>query len=215
MRLLICGDSTAASYDSEKTHMVGWGQALGEYLPGVEIQNHAIAGRSTKTFLAEGRLARLEGELRKGDLLLISFGHNDEGDKPERHTEPEEFAQNLEIIIRFARERDAVPILVTPICIRNWEEGKLQPSHGPYLQAMRKTAQRTATALIDLYEESFRIVSEAGEKGSKSFFMHLAPGEKPGHPEGMQDDTHTRREGAERFAAFLGKELHRLIRCAE
>ena len=78
---------------------------------------------------------------------------------------------------------------MTPICIRSWKDGKLQPSHGPYLAEMRKTAQKEKTELIDLYEESYRIVAEAGEEESKSYYMHTGPGEEPGYPEGKQDDT--------------------------
>ena len=207
MRIYICGDSTASVFDPEKTRMVSWGQLLGDYLPEAEIHNHAMAGRSTKTFLQEGRLDALKGEIGAGDLLLIQFAHNDEGEKPERHTEPEEFGRNLERFIRFGREYGAVPILVTPICIRSWKDGKLQPSHGPYLAEMRKTAQKEKTELIDLYEESYRIVAEAGEEESKSYYMHTGPGEEPGYPEGKQDDTHTRRPSAEKYAAFVARKL--------
>ena len=210
MRIFICGDSTAACYDPEKTRMVGWGQELAALLPGAEIRNHAMAGRSTKTFLEEGRLARLEGEIGEGDLLLIQFGHNDEGEKPERHTEPEEFARNLETFIRFARERGAHPVLLTPTCIRIWKEGKLQPSHGAYLARVRETAAENGVPLIDVYTEGFRRVSEAGEEGSRAYYMHVKPGEEPGCPEGKEDDTHTRQAGAALFASFIAAELKRM-----
>ena len=71
MTIYICGDSTAASYTPEKAPITGWGQVLGEFLPGVEIINHAFAGRSSKSFLAEGRLQPVEEHIRPGDLLLI------------------------------------------------------------------------------------------------------------------------------------------------
>ncbi|MBQ9211478.1 MAG: rhamnogalacturonan acetylesterase [Clostridia bacterium] len=207
----ICGDSTAAVYDPSVTAMVGWGQALEEFLPPARVHNHAMAGRSTKTFLAEGRLDGLEGQIQPGDLLLIQFGHNDEGDKPERHTEPwTDFTENLKVFLRFARERGAQPVLLTPICMRVWQEGRLQPTHGEYLRAVRALAQAEKVPLIDLYAESFRLVEEAGEEGSKALFMHLAPGEDPRHPEGSADNTHTRLPAARPFAAFVARQLEAL-----
>ena len=100
-----------------------------------------------------------------------------------------------------------VPVFLTPICMRIWENGKLQPTHGEYPAAMRAVAEEMKVPLIDLYTESFRIVEALGEEGSKALFMHVAPGEDPAAPEGAQDNAHTRREGAERFAAFAAQEL--------
>lgn len=210
-QIFICGDSTAASYRAEETRMVGWGQVLGEYLPGVRVINLAMAGRSTKTFLAENRLQPAENA-NPGDLILIQFAHNDENEKkPERYTAPRtEFAENLRIFIRFARERKAVPVLLTPICMRIWQDGKLQPTHGDYPAAMRVVAEEMKVPLIDLYGESIRIVEAMGETGSKALFMHFSPGEDPACPEGLEDNAHTRRAGAERFAAAAASELKRL-----
>lgn len=202
MNIFICGDSTAASYDPEKTQMVGWGQVLKTFLPEVNVLNHAMAGRSTKSFLAEGRLQALDGQIRPGDLTLIQFAHNDENEKPERHTEPwTDFSANLRSFIRFVRERNGRPVLLTPICMRVWQDGVLQETHGEYPEAMRAIAAETGVPLIDVYRGSFRIVSEAGEEGSKAFFMHLKPGEDERVPEGLADNAHTRRPGALCFAA--------------
>lgn len=208
MNIFICGDSTAQTYDPAQTLMVGWGQALGKLLPGVTVCNHAKAGRSTKSFLTDGRLHALDGRLMPGDLLLIQFAHNDESEKPERHTEPwTTYTDNLSVFVNFARHRNAIPVLLTPICMRIWENGILQETHGEYKDAMRALARKAEVPLLDIYRDSFRIVAAAGEEGSKAFFMHLAPGEDPRYPEGLSDNAHTRREGAERFAACIAKRL--------
>ena len=209
MQIFICGDSTAAAYRPEETLMVGWGQLLGDRLPGMDIINLAMAGRSTRTFLAENRLQPAAEHARPGDLMLIQFAHNDENEKkPERYAAPwTEFSDNLRFFVRFAREREMVPVFLTPICMRIWENGKLQPTHGEYPAAMRTVAEEMKVPLIDLYTESFRIVETLGEEGSKELFMHVAPGEDPAAPEGAQDNAHTRREGAERFAAYAAREL--------
>ncbi|MBQ7520637.1 MAG: rhamnogalacturonan acetylesterase [Clostridia bacterium] len=208
MNIFICGDSTAQTYDPAQTLMVGWGQLLGDFLPGVTVCNHAKAGRSTKSFLAEGRLQALDGQIKPGDLVLIQFAHNDENEKPERHTEPwTSYTDNLTAFIRFARERGAVPALLTPICMRVWENGALQETHGEYKDAMRSLAIKMDVPLLDIYRDSYRLVAEAGEEGSKAFFMHVALGEDPRYPEGLSDNAHTRRAGAERFAACVAKQL--------
>ena len=211
MRIFVCGDSTAASYNPEETRMVGWGQLLGDFLPGVTVVNLSMAGRSTKTFLAEGRLEPA-GQADPGDLVLIQFAHNDENEKkPERYTAPwTEFTENLRFFIRFAREHGAVPVLLTPICMRIWQDGKLQPTHGEYPAAMRAVAEETDVPLIDLYTESFHIVESMGEEGSKALFMHFAPSEDPAYPDGSEDNAHTKRAGAERFAAAAARGLKEL-----
>ncbi len=211
MRIFVCGDSTAASYNPEETRMVGWGQLLGDFLPGVTVVNLSMAGRSTKTFLAEGRLEPA-GQAGPGDLVLIQFAHNDENEKkPERYTAPwTEFTENLRFFIRFAREHGAAPVLLTPICMRIWQDGKLQPTHGEYPAAMRSVAEEMNVPLIDLYTESFRIVESMGEEGSKALFMHFAPGEDPAYPDGSEDNAHTKRAGAERFAEAAARGLQAL-----
>ena len=211
MRIFVCGDSTAASYNPAETRMVGWGQLLGDFLPGVTVVNLSMAGRSTKTFLAEGRLEPA-GQADPGDLVLIQFAHNDENEKkPERYTAPwTEYTENLRVFIRFAREHGAVPVLLTPICMRVWQDGKLQPTHGEYPAAMRSVAEEMNVPLVDLYTESFRIVESMGEEGSRALFMHFAPGEDPAYPDGSQDNAHTKRAGAERFAAAAARGLKAL-----
>ncbi len=206
MQVFVCGDSTAASYNPDETQMVGWGQLLGDFLPDVQVVNLAMAGRSTRTFLAEGRLAPAERDARPGDFLLVQFAHNDENEqKPERFAAPWSLYQdNLRVFVRFARERGMVPVFLTPICMRIWENGKLQPTHGEYPDAMRAVAGEMNVPLVDLYSESFRIVEALGEEGSRELFMDTAAG-------GAPDNAHTRRAGAERFAAFAARELETLM----
>lgn len=199
MKILICGDSTASDYDPEKTVQTGWGQALRDLMPEAEIRNHAMAGRSTRTFLGEGRLDRVTEETGPGDLMLIQFAHNDENrEKPERFTEPwGDYQENLRIFIDSARSRKAAPVLLTPICLRIWQDGVLQESHGEYRAAMAAVAETCGVPLIDAYRESYRIVQEAGEEGSRKLFM-------------PEDIAHTGREGAEAFARVIAKALREL-----
>ena len=106
MTIYICGDSTAATYPPENAPITGWGQLLGDYLPNVNVVNKAVGGRSTKSFLAEGRLTDIERTIQPGDLLLIQFTHNDTSDLVWRHTDPNtSFSANLEIYVDTARNR--------------------------------------------------------------------------------------------------------------
>ena len=110
MTIYICGDSTAATYPPENAPITGWGQLLGDYLPNVNVVNKAVGSRSTKSFLAEGRLTDIERTIQPGDLLLIQFTHNDTSDLVWRHTDPNtSFSANLEIYVD--RHADSTPIL--------------------------------------------------------------------------------------------------------
>ncbi len=211
MTVYICGDSTAASYAPEDAPVTGWGQKLGQFLPGVRVENRAFAGRSSKSFIAEGRLQRIEKEIAPGDLLMIQFTHNDGSDLVWRHTDPwTSFLNNLSIFVDTALQNRAVPVLVTPICQRNWRNGILEESLGEYPAAVRTLAGTRNVPFIDLYRESRRIVTEAGEEDSKKLYMHVPAGIWPKYINGQTDDTHTRPEGAEAFARAAADEMKKL-----
>ncbi len=211
MKIFLCGDSTAASYGPGEAPLTGWGQVLPELLPGTEVDNRAKAGRSTKSYLAEGRLQAIEPLLRRGDLLLVQFGHNDGSSLVWRHTDPwTSFMNNLAIFADTALLAGAIPVLMTSGCCRNWEDGELKPSLGDYPEAVRVLAAKKNLPLIDLYAETFRAVREAGEEKSREWYLHVAPGEYPRFPQGTEDNTHTRRAGAEVFGRLAAEGLKRL-----
>ena len=211
MTIYICGDSTAASYKPEQAPIMGWGQALGELLPGARVENRAMAGRSTKSFLSEGRLQKIETEIQPGDLMLIQFTHNDVNELVWRHTDPwTSFYHNLEIFVDTAILHGARPVLLTPICLRSWRDGRLLESHGEYPDAIRVLAARRNVPLIDLYEKSTALVREMGDEESKKLYLHVEPGVYPAYPSGNMDDTHTKRAGAEAYAQMVAEALREL-----
>ena len=211
MTIYICGDSTAASYKPEEAPLVGWGQVLAECLPGVRVENRAVGGRSTKSFLAEGRLQKIETEIQPGDLLLIQFTHNDTSDLVWRHTDPwTSFYHNLEIYVDTARLHQARPVLMTPICRRYWREGTLLASHEDYPEVIRVLAAQRSVPLIDMYEKSFQYVRDLGDEASKKLYLHFEKGLYPAFPNGNADDTHTRREGALAYARMTAEALKAL-----
>ena len=208
MTIYVCGDSTAASYTPEQAPITGWGQVLPEFTGSVPVENRAMGGRSTKSFLAEGRLQRIEKEIQPGDLLLIQFTHNDTSDLVWRHTDPwTSFKSNLEIYVDTAILRRAQPVLLTPICRRYWRDGVLLESHGEYPDAIRVLAAQRSVPLIDIYEKSTRLVRQLGEEESRKLYMYVEPGQFPAYPDGSVDDTHTRRPGAEAYARMTAEAL--------
>ena len=208
MTIFICGDSTAASYTPDKAPITGWGQVLGEMLPGVEIANHAMAGRSSKSFLAEGRLQPVEEAIQPGDLLLIQFTHNDRNDKPERHTEPDStFRAYLNVYIETARSRGATPVLMTPIPLRQWENGELVDTHGAYPDAIRRLAVERGVPLLEITLPAMQALRAMGPEAAKPLYMHFGVGLYPAYPDGSQDDVHTQRPGAEFFARIVAEQL--------
>ena len=208
MTIYICGDSTAASYKPQEAPITGWGQVLCELIPGIRIENRAMGGRSTKSFLSEGRLQKIGTEIQPGDILLIQFTHNDANELVWRHTDPwTSFYHNLEIYVDTAMLHGARPVLMTPICRRCWQDGKLLESHGEYPDVIRVLAAQRNVPLIDIYEKSTALLRELGDEESKKLYLHVEKGVYPAYPNGNADDTHTKRAGAEAYARMTADAL--------
>ena len=208
------GDSTVQTNKITTYPQTGMGQALSLYLKEeICVRNHAKNGRSTKSFLDEGRFTPVMQNMGEGDFLFIEFGHNDEKkEDPAHYTDPDgAFRDNLQLFIRSAREKQAIPVLITPLERRCFEEdGSLGAgAHLPYVEAIRRTAERERAALVDLYAMSRDALTEAGEAFSRRWYMNLQPGEAS-CPEGKLDNTHLKYEGAVFFAGLIAKGLERL-----
>lgn len=211
MKIFICGDSTSASYSPERAPLTGWGQVLGELLPQAQVVNKAMAGRSTKSYLSEGRLVEVEKELQSGDLLLIQFTHNDTSDLVWRHTDANtSFMNNLAIFVDTARLRGAVPVLLTPIPERCWQDGAFQDSHGEYPDAIRRLAMLKNVPLVEVYHPAVEQLRAMGEEASRKLYMHVEAGVYADYPNGQKDDVHTRRAGAEFYAHLVADGLRAL-----
>ena len=198
-RVFIAGDSTASAYGPERAPRTGWGQVLATYLDkGWEVRNHAQSGRSARSFVDQGWLAGIASDLRKDDVLLIQFGHNDEKiEDPTRYNEPgQAFPGWLMRYVTLARERGATPILVTPLARRKFDHGQLLDTHGLYAQAVRTLATREQVGLIDLNRDSMDWLRALGDAPSKDYFMHVTE-------QGQADDTHLQRRGALAVACLV------------
>src|SRR3954467_15585579 len=151
----IAGDSTAAEKLPTKRPETGWGEMLGQYFrpDEVHIANRAMNGRSTRTFISEGRWKNIVDSLSAGDYVLIQFGHNDESpDKVDRYTPPADFRANLLRFITDVRERKAHPVLFTPISRRKFDStGALVDTHGEYPDIVRAVARESGVPLVDMH----------------------------------------------------------------
>ncbi|MFB8088765.1 rhamnogalacturonan acetylesterase [Streptomyces sp. NPDC055992] len=207
----LAGDSTAAQKYADAAPETGWGMALPFFLgPGLTVANHAMNGRSSKSFIDEGLLAALLPGVRAGDLLLIQFGHNDEKtEDPARGTDPYTTYQDcLRQYTAAARARRARPVLITPVERRRFaDDGTARPTHGDYPAAMRALAAEERVPLLDLQARTLARWQELGPDGTEAYFNRLTPGESPNYPDGRQDNTHFRPAGAIEVARMTARAL--------
>ncbi|WP_433544015.1 rhamnogalacturonan acetylesterase (plasmid) [Streptomyces sp. CA-294286] len=211
--LHLAGDSTAASKLGSAAPETGWGMALPFFLhPHLAVANHALNGRSSKSFIDEGRLAAVLPLLRPGDLLLVQFGHNDsKSADPARYTEPwSTYQQHLRQYIDGARARGARPVLLTSVERRRFDTaGNAVATYGEYPAAVRALASHTRVPLVDVQAASLEKWQEVGAEPLKSYFNWLEPGEHPNYPDGVRDNTHFRPRGAIEVARMVATGLRR------
>jgi lysophospholipase L1-like esterase len=202
--LYIAGDSTAAQKYATAAPETGWGMAIPFFLrKGLAVANHAVNGRSSKSFVDEGRLDVVLGAIRPGDFLLIQFAHNDEkAEDPTRYTEPwTTYQDHLRLYVEGARARGARPVLATPVERRRFDTGGTSvPTHGEYPAAMRALAEQERVALLDLQALSLALWQELGVEGTKTYFNWTAT---------EQDNTHFNPPGAIAVARLVARELLR------
>lgn len=210
VHVYIAGDSTASTYVSSLAPRTGWGQALPVFLTSKAVAvNVARSGASSKSFIDLGRLDHILALIKRGDYLLISFGHNDEKiEDPTRYTEPSTtYKSYLSQYIDKSRAKGAIPVLITPVERRRFTSaGAVSPTHGAYPAAMRELAAAKGVPLVDLTASSTALWNRAGVEGTKNYFMQLPAGQYPNYPDGIQDNTH--------FQAFGAIQVARLIAIA-
>jgi lysophospholipase L1-like esterase len=170
-------------------------------------------GRSTKSFIDEGRWDKVVAALHAGDFVIIQFGHNDEkSDKPAVYAAAHgAYQDNLRRFVREARAHGATPILATPVARRKWNDaGELVDTHGEYPGALRAVAAEEKVPLLELNRLTTELERGHGVEGSKRLHLHYDAGAFTRWPEGVKDDTHFSEYGAARVAALAVQELLRL-----
>jgi len=171
-----------------------------------------MSGRSTKSFIAEGRWEELEKQITRGDYVVIQFGHNDQKSDKERSTNPfSSYQSNLQYFVERTRAFEATPILLTSIARRHFDEdGNLLESHGEYPVAVRQLAEKLNVWCIDMLQLTRKALKEMGDEKSKEWFMWFEPNQHSYFAEGLQDNTHLQEKGAEEHAKLFTNELVKL-----
>ncbi|MEU2541885.1 rhamnogalacturonan acetylesterase [Streptomyces iakyrus] len=203
--LYIAGDSTAAQKYASAAPETGWGMAIPFFSQSsrLAVSNHAVNGRSSKSFVDEGRLKGILSAIRPGDFLLVQFAHNDEkAEDPTRYTEPwSTYQEYLRMYLDGARARGARPVLATSVERRRFDAaGKALPTHGEYPAAMRALAAEERVALLDIQALSLALWQRLGVEETKKYFNWTAS---------EQDNTHFNPPGAIEVARLVARELLR------
>jgi len=238
--IFMIGDSTMANKKLDGGNPErGWGMVLpGFYSEDIKIDNHAANGRSSKSFISEGRWAKVISKVKKGDYVFIQFGHNDEKADSIRHTEPgTTFDDNLRRYVNETRAKGGIPVLFNSIVRRNFVQPKdasitkdirrtpgekeqpkegtvLFDTHGAYLDSPRNVAKELGVVFVDMNKITHDLVQELGPVESKKLFMFVAPNQIPAFPKGREDNTHLNVYGARTIAGLavdaIGKEIPEL-----
>ena len=206
------GDSTMANkVKPEENPERGWGQMLPLFFnDNITIDNRAVNGRSTRSFIAEKRWDDILKTLKKGDYVFIQFGHNDQKEKDStRYTNPHTaYRHNLIRFVTETRAKGATPIIFSSIVRRNFnEKGVLISTHGEYTMEARLVAQEYKVPFIDMEYYTELLEQSYGPEKSKQLHLHYKAGEIPYYKEDKADDTHLGVKGATEVAKIAVEEL--------
>lgn len=225
--IFMIGDSTMANKDISGGKMErGWGMMLKNFFTeDVIVDNHALNGRSSKSFISEGHWQKVVEKIKPGDYVFIQFGHNDEKDDPKRHTDPgTTFDENLRKFVKETRMRGGIPVLFNSVVRRIFTNSKtavadddtrsnssadlvegdtLVDTHGDYLLSPRNVARELDVPFVDANKITHDLEQGLGPDKSKKLHMWYLPNEVPSLPKGRQDNTHYNVYGAYVVAGLL------------
>lgn len=225
--VFIIGDSTVKNGKGDGANgLWGWGDLVVQYFDTtkIKVENHALGGTSSRTFQTKGLWEAVRNRLQPGDFVLMQFGHNDGGpvndtlrargttkgigDETEdidnlitkQHEVVHSYGWYLLKVIREAKEKGAVPIVISPIPRNMWEDGKVLRNSNDYGMWAREVAEKTRVPFIDLNELVAEKYDKLGPEKVKTFF--------PG------DHTHTNLEGAALNAETIVEAIQKLKHCS-
>lgn len=164
--------------------------------------------------MKEGKLDDLLEDVKPGDFVLMQFGDNDATvSRPNRYVAPADFEKWLQLYVDGAKQRGAVPVLVTPPARYSYDaDGNFKEDFKSYGDVMRNMAANRNIPLIDLSEASIALCDSMGAEGAESLFLHMAAGEYEGaYASGVTDNTHLQYYGAYKFAQCVAKELKNMV----
>jgi lysophospholipase L1-like esterase len=189
VKIVMVGDSTMASYanpPADRPDLTGWGQVFGDFFTEkVAVVNLAASGRTTASFVKEGRWAKaLEA---KPDYVFIQFGHNDQKVMEAKG----EYRDNLRRYVDEAVKAGARPVLVTPVARRTFQDGKPVTTLTPFADVTKEVAKEKGVPVIDLHQLAFDLYAKLGDEGSADLTA------------AKTDRTHFSRKGALAIAGLV------------
>ena len=210
------GDSTMSNKKNpEENPEHGWAQVLPQFFnKNAVVDNRAVNGRSSRSFIGEGRWDSILKTLKKGDFVFIQFGHNDQKFKaPTRYTNPHVgYRHNLIRFVEETRAKGATPVLFSSIVRRNFNEhGTLIDTHGEYPLETRLVALEYDVPFIDLQYLTENLEMSYGVEGSKKLHLHFEAGEHPYYDKEKHDNTHLSKLGANEVAKLAIAELKKKV----
>lgn len=207
LTIFLVGDSTMANKPLDENPERGWGQLFPKYMTDeVEIQNHAVNGRSTKSFITEHRWDTVMSRLKAGDYVMIQFGHNDQKVEDSNRSAPAHtlYKENLIRFVNDVKSRGANPVLITPVMRRKFDEtGKFVDQHGDYPAVVKEVAAMMKVPLIDLHKSSEALIVQEGVENSKRFFLNIPPNHFKNYKGKGEDNTHFSEYGASSMASLV------------
>jgi len=201
--VFLCGNSTVV--DQEEEPWASWGQMITRWFgPQVVIANFAESGLSCTTFLAQLRLDKILSQLKKGDYVIVEFGHNDEKEKKAGDGAWYSYSRNLKIFADRVRAAGGNIIFCTPTARRSFDaDGHIINTHGDYPEAMKTVAQREQVPVIDLTRMSTTFYEALGVEGSKRALVHYPANTFANQEKPLADNTHFNPYGAWEVAKMV------------
>ena len=201
--VFLCGNSTVV--DQEDEPWASWGQMITRWFgPQVAIANYAESGLSCTSFLAQLRLDKILSLLKKGDYVIVEFGHNDEKEKKAGDGAWYSYSRNLKIFVDRVRAAGGNIIFCTPTARRSFDaEGHIINTHGDYPAAMKAVAQREQVPVIDLTQMSTTFFETLGVEGSKKALVHYPANTFANQDKALADNTHFNPYGAWEVAKMV------------
>ena len=214
--IYVVGDSTVQTYKDNVYPQTGWGQVLGHFFDAsrVKVLNYAIGGRSSRTFIEEGRLDEVKGKLQKGDYLFVQFGHNDRDySKAARYVEPSKFSGFIQQYVDAGKGKGANVVLVSPMNLNGSRNVFSTGSNNYDARGMMQTvAKNNKIPFVDLNMKSYNTYNNTykgmGDYVTRYLYKKLEKGEYPNFPDGVNDGTtHFQEMGSMGHAQMICEEL--------
>lgn len=212
----VVGDSTVQTYKESAYPQTGWGQVIGNFFDGarVKVVNYALGGRSSRTFIEEGRLDEVSAVMQKGDYLFIQWGHNDRDySKEARYVPFDQFSGYVQKYVDAANSKGAFPVLISPMNL-NGSRNVFSTGDKNYdaRGAMQSLAQKNKIPFVDLNMKSYNMYNTTYKSMpdyvTRYLYKSLQKGEYPNYPDGVNDGTtHFQEMGSMGHSVMIMEEL--------